>query len=179
MYQLTNTLMIKRLADGVSFPPAPGNNDYDDYVVWAETNTPEPADVPPVPTLPELKSAAVKHIDNDTDALYGAVIGNRASEYVEAEAQANAYAAASYTGAVPDCVASWAAAKVAQSWTAQQAADDILATAAAWRTAQASIRAHRLLRKEQARLAEDAAGVDAALAQWAGFLTAIKGQLGA
>lgn len=164
-------------------PPVPGENQ---FAVWNGTAwiiedvppPPAPPEPPALPTLAELRVAAVKKIDNDTDALIGAVIGNRASEYELAEAQAKAYAAAGYTGAAPDCVASWAAAKVAQGWTAQQAADDILATAAAWRTAQASIRAHRLLRKEQARLAEDAAGVDAALAQWAGFLTVIKGQLG-
>ena len=44
----------------------------------------------------------------------------------------------------PASVASWATAK---GMTAQQAADDINATAAAWRTAQAAIRAARLLER--------------------------------
>ncbi len=140
--------------------------------------TKEELDALDAPSLADRKSAAVKQIDADTDAVIGAVIGNRASEYERAEAQATAYVAAGYNGPVPACVQSWADAKVAQGWTAQTAADDILITANAWRPAQEAIRAQRLLRKEQARNAVDTAGVDAVLAQWAGFLVAIKGQLG-
>lgn len=117
----------------------------------------------------------VKQIDADTDSLYAAVIGNRAAEYTVAETEATAYAGAGYTGAVPASVASWATAK---GWTAQQAADDINATAAAWRTAQAAIRAARLLRKEQARTAADLAALNTVQAQWAGFVAVIRGQLG-
>lgn len=128
--------------------------------------------------LGTARADALKQIDTEVDALIGAVIGNRASEYERAEAEATSYTASGYTGPVPSCVQSWADAKVAQGWTAQMAADDILATANAWRPAQDAIRAQRLLRKEQARAAVDAAAVDAVLAQWAGFLVAIRGQLG-
>lgn len=121
------------------------------------------------------RADAVKKIDADTDALIGSVIGNRASEYERAESEGAAYAAAGYTGTVPPSVSSWATAK---GWTATQAADNIIATSAAWRTAQEAIRAQRLLRKEQARVAVDAAGLAAVMAQWAGFLAAIRGQLG-
>lgn len=117
----------------------------------------------------------IRQIDADTDSLYAAVIGNRAAEYTAAEAEATAYADAGYTGTVPASVASWATAK---GWTAQQAADDINATAAAWRTAQAAIRAARLLRKEQARTAADLAALATTRAQWAGFVAAIREQLG-
>jgi hypothetical protein len=121
------------------------------------------------------KAAAILAIDADVDAIYAAVIGNRAVEYALAETDALDFKAAGYTGTVPSSVASWAAAK---GWTAQQAADDILATATAWRTAQQAIRAARLVRKEQCRAATDEAGVDAALGAWAAFRGVIRGQLG-
>lgn len=120
-------------------------------------------------------STAVKRMTADTDALIAAVIGNRGDEYILAEKEATAFALAGYTGPVPESVQSWMDAK---GWTATAAADDILAMATAWRAAQRALRSHRQLRQEQSRNAADAAGVDAALAQWAGFLTAIKGQLG-
>ncbi|MDP2369345.1 hypothetical protein [Rhodoferax sp.] len=175
MYKLTKTpSVIHRIADGASIPADPENRDYVDYLAWvAAGNAPELA----MP-LAEQRADAVKKIDAETDALIGAVIGNRASEYERAEAQAIAYAAAGYTGPVPSSVQSWADAKVAQGWTTQMAADDILATANAWRPAQEAIRAQRLLRKEQARAAADPAAVAGVLAQWAGFLAAIRGQLG-
>lgn len=122
------------------------------------------------------KAAALLQIDAEVDAINLAVIGSRGQEYELAEQHGLAYQSAGYTGTVPSSVSSWAAAK---GWTATQAADDILATAAQWRTAQAAIRAQRLLRKEQVRVATDSAGITAAMAAWAGFVAAIRGQLGA
>jgi hypothetical protein len=122
------------------------------------------------------KAGALAGIDADTDAIYGAVLGNRAEEYTLAANEAQAFKTAGYTGTVPASVQSWATAK---SWTATQAADDILLTAAQWVGAQSAIRAQRLLRKEQVRAATDAAGITAAMAAWAGFVAAIRGQLGA
>lgn len=122
------------------------------------------------------RAALVRQIDADTDALYGAVIGNRSAEYTLAEVEAAAYVADAYTtDPVPSSVAVWATAK---GWTAQQAADDIITTATAWRTAQAAIRAARLLRKEQARNAADQAALAVVRAQWAGFMAAVRQQLG-
>lgn len=114
-------------------------------------------------------------IDADTDRIYGAVLGNRAEEYTRAATEAQAYKDANYAGNVPASVQSWATAK---SWTATQATDDILATAAQWTGAQAAIRAARLLRKEQVRTAPNAAGVTVAMNAWAGFVVYIRGQLG-
>jgi hypothetical protein len=126
--------------------------------------------------LATASAALVKQIDADTDALYAAVIGNRAAEYTVAEAEATAFADGGYTAdPAPASVASWATAK---GWTAQAAADDIIATATAWRTAQAAIRANRLLRKEQARTAADLAALTTTRAQWAGFVAAVRAQLG-
>ena len=127
--------------------------------------------VPPVPTVVEC----VAKIDADTDAIYGAALGNRGEEYTRAATEAQAYKDAGYTGTVPASVQSWATAK---SWTATQAADDILATATQWIKAQAAIRAARLVSKEQVRNAADAAELAGVLGAWANFVGVIRGQLG-
>lgn len=121
------------------------------------------------------KQSAVLKIDADTDALYSAVLGRRAEEYTSAANDAALYKQSGYSGIVPPGVRSWATAK---GWTATQAADDILATAAAWVAAQNAIRATRLLRKEQVRSATNNEGVVVALAAWQGFLSFIKKALG-
>lgn len=131
------------------------------------------AGVAAIPAI-TLASALAK-IDADTDAIYGAVLGNRAEEYMLAATDAQAYKTAGYTGTVPASVQSWATAK---AWTATKAADDILLTAAKWSGAQATIRAARLARKEQVRAATDTAGIEAAMAAWAGFVAYMRGQLG-
>ena len=122
--------------------------------------------------LAVARAAFIRQIDADTDAIYRAVQGDRAMEYVLAESDAKAYKSAGYTGTVPDSVASWASAK---GETATWATDDILTTARGWRQAQSAIRATRLTCKEQARTATDLAPV---VAQWAGFVVAIKTALG-
>uniref|UniRef100_A0A6M3MCL4 Putative tail protein n=1 Tax=viral metagenome TaxID=1070528 RepID=A0A6M3MCL4_9ZZZZ len=126
-------------------------------------------------TLAPARAAALVRIDADVDAIYGAAIGNRQAEYEAAERQAQVYADADYTGTAPGMVASWASAK---GWTGQQAAEDILAQAAAWRGAQDAIRAQRLLRKEQVRAAADAAAINTVTAAWAGFVSLVRQQLG-
>lgn len=125
--------------------------------------------------LERLQAEAVQRIDSDVDRIYAAVIGNRQAEYEAAEREAQAYADVGYEGDVPPLVQAWATAK---AWTGQQAADDILAQAVAWRGAQAQIRAARLALKEQARMAADAAGVETALAAWTAFVAAARAQLG-
>ena len=127
---------------------------------------------PPHVVTTEERAALLKRIDADTDAIYGAVQGNRGPEYQLAEMDATAYKAAGYSGSVPASVQSWATAK---GQTATWATDDILTTAAAWRGAQAAIRSNRLARKEAARVATDLAPI---AAQWNGFVTYIKTALG-
>ena len=126
--------------------------------------------VAPVPMAE--REALMRQIDADADYIYGAVQGNRGIEYTMAEAEATAYKAAGYTGTVPSSVGSWASAK---GQTATWAADDILATAVAWRGAMAQIRAQRLARKEAAKTAPALAPV---AAQWTGFVAGIKTALG-
>lgn len=116
-------------------------------------------------------AALVARIDADVDAVYAAIVGNRLAEYNDAAADATAFKAAGYAGAVPAGVQSWADAK---GWTAHQAADDILAAAARLTALRDTIRAQRLAKKEQARAATDATGVNAAAVAWAGALVAIR-----
>lgn len=130
---------------------------------------------PDAPQLAKAKATEVLRIDADVDKLYAAVIGNRGPEYADAERDAAAYIAAGYTGTVPPSVQSWATAK---DWTPTEAADDIAAAAVQLNTAKQAIRAARLLRKEQVRNAVDSAALAAAVAAWAGFVAAIKAQLG-
>ena len=118
------------------------------------------------------RGALIRQIDADTDAIYRAVQGDRAMEYLQAEQEARQFKKDGYTGDVPDSVESWASAK---GETATWATDDILTTARGWRQAQSAIRATRLTCKEQARTATDLAPV---VAQWAGFVVAIKTALG-
>ncbi len=125
--------------------------------------------------LPASISAAVAQIDADVDAIYSAAIGLRQAEYEMAERQAQVFADAGYEPPVPGMVQSWA---IAKGWTAQAAAADVLAVAAQWRGAQELIRAQRLLRKEQARAALGPAGLAATMATWAGFVAAVRAQLG-
>lgn len=127
------------------------------------------------PTLAERIKTAIAKIDQDTDAIIRDVIGERGNEYKLAEEEAKSFKAAGYAGTVPASVKSWADAK---GWTATVACDDILATAAGWLNAQSSIRSNRLARKEEARKATTAAGVDTALASWATFVAQVRTSLG-
>lgn len=124
-------------------------------------------------------AASVRRIDADVDAITVAVVGGRADEYTRAEADAKAYAAAGYTGTVPPYVADYAGImETTSGWTAQQAADDILATATAWRAAQDAMRAQRLAAKASIRAAESVSAIDDVMAAWAGFVGALRSQLG-
>jgi hypothetical protein len=89
-------------------------------------------------------------IDTSADAARRAVAGDplRAVEYDRAAAEAQAFVDAGYpTDAVPRTVAAWAI----NGRTAQQAADSILAEAAAYTEALYVIRETRLAAKEQIR----------------------------
>lgn len=154
------------LFDGTDFaappePPAPTQEELD-AIAAAEAAR----------VLTVARAALIQQIDADTDAIYRAVQGDRAMEYLQAEADAKSYKAAGYNGTVPDSVASWSGAKKQND---KWAADDILATATGWRQAQSSIRATRLACKEQARTATDLAPI---VATWSGFLVTVKSALG-
>ena len=126
--------------------------------------------------LAACKAASLAEIDADVDLIYGTIMGNRQSEYAMAEADALSYKAAAYPATpVPSSVQSWATAK---NQTTTWAADNILATATSWRTAQANLRANRLGKKELVRACSTAAAVSVVMASWTGFVAAMRGALG-
>jgi hypothetical protein len=136
----------------------------------ATFTAPQPA------TLTNRISAAIKRIDRDVDDIYAAIIGNRASEYTLAESEADAYKAAGYPASpVPASVQSWSDAK---GQTPTWAADDIVATAANWRTVQANVRTKRLATKESVRIAYDQTGIDSAMAAWETYVAVTRTALG-
>ncbi len=100
-------------------------------------------------------------VDDAADAARARVAGDplRAVEYDRARIEAQAFADAGYpTDAVPRTVAAWAI----NGRTAQQAADSILAEAAAYTEALYVIRETRLAAKEQIRALMDAGEVEQA-----------------
>ena len=121
--------------------------------------------------FPNAKAAFIKQVDQDADDIIKSVMGERATEYLLAEQEATAFAAGSYSGIVPGSVSSEATAK---GVTAQVACNTILATAAGWRTAQAALRANRLLAKASAQTGQ----LDTVKASWSAFTAALKAQLG-
>lgn len=121
--------------------------------------------------LSDAITKAVIMVDREADAARAAVVGDpvRVKEYERAQAQAEAFRDAGFTGPVPSCVDCWA---VAKEWTAQQAAEDILAASARWLGALDGIRALRLQAKEDIRRATTNAQVDTLLATFTATLTA-------
>lgn len=117
---------------------------------------------PPEPTLAEMRMTLCLQVDASADAAYIAIGGpspGRLAEYKQAKADADAFKAVGYTGSVPDTIACWAEAK---AWTAKQACDDILTTAASWEVALSVIRRQRLIGKANVNAAIDAAAAQAA-----------------
>ena len=96
-----------------------------------------------------LQSNLCTQIDTAADAARRAVAGDplRAVEYDRARLAAEQFAAAGYQGEVPAMVAAWAI----NGRTPQQAADSILAEAAAYTNALELLRTTRLAAKEQVR----------------------------
>jgi hypothetical protein len=174
MYKLTkspNTII--RLADGacITLPPAEGEGyQYADWL--AAGNTPTPADVP---SLAQNIATLVARIRTEASAIVADTVGALSNEYAQAKLDADAFKAASYIGPVPSSVSSWATAK---GWTSMQACDDILLAAANWVGAQAAIRSNRLARAEAAKACTTQAQLNTVAAQWAGFVAAIRSQLG-
>ncbi|UUC83854.1 phage tail protein [Stutzerimonas stutzeri] len=100
-------------------------------------------------------------VDTAADAARARVAGDplRAVEYDRAAAEAQAFADAGYpAAAVPRTVAAWAI----NGRTAREAADSILAEAAAYTEALYVIRETRLAAKEQIRTLMDAGEVEQA-----------------
>ncbi|WP_445673407.1 hypothetical protein ACUDA6_27130 [Pseudomonas ceruminis] len=92
---------------------------------------------------------AIQQIEETADNARIAVVGNslRVVEYQLAEQEAQAFQAAGFEGAVPATVQAWVD---AAGLSPQEAAENILAEAAAWKGALYTIRAARLKGKQQA-----------------------------
>jgi hypothetical protein len=154
-------------------PPTPLEGFYTKFEngVWSNVAEPVIETLPLAP--PPTKAELIKKVDADVDTIYAAAIGNRATEYSEAELQANAFKSAAYLGTVPSFVASWLASNTKGLTTAQEAADDIITQANAWRGAASAIRANRLTAKKN--IIDE---VPTAMQQWGGFVAAIRASLG-
>lgn len=105
--------------------------------------------------IEQHRATAIDAIDAAGEALRLAVINRmptQTEEYRQALTQAQAWQAAGYPeteeSPAPVDVTSWAMARWRDGWTARQAADDILATAAAWAAILSKIRLLRLLNKQ-------------------------------
>lgn len=130
----------------------------------------------PTPTeLTILRNEALVKTDTDCDDIYFKVLGFRDIEYINAETEARAYKAAGYTGTVPALVAAYA---YGSGTTAQQAADYTIALSDQWRPAMQAIRTYRTAAKTQLATVTNKQELDTAMAQWSGFVSSIKAQLG-
>jgi hypothetical protein len=103
--------------------------------------------------LANIIAAAVAAVDKACEFARARILSQptNTEEYHVAAPDAAKYRDAGFTGDVPESVASWAYAKRRQGWTAQVAAEDILATADLWTSALLGIRRLRLNAKELLR----------------------------
>lgn len=99
--------------------------------------------------LGAARLCAAQQIDEAADNARVTVVGNslRVVEYQLAEQEAQAFQAAGFEGEVPATVQAWVE---AAGLSPQEAAENILAEAAAWKGALYTIRASRLKGKQQA-----------------------------
>ncbi len=126
----------------------------------------------PIETAETLLAKDLLKIDADVDAINMKAAGLRIEEYRMAEAAAQAYKDAGYSGAVSNMISVWTTKNNKGLTTHAQAADDILAQAAAWRGALEVMRVQRLTRKK-----DRVDNVPNTMAQWNGFIAALRAQL--
>ena len=128
---------------------------------------------PPAPPLAEVRAGALRAVDQAAGAARARYIttapGQEAVYMLKLE-QARAYQAAGYAGAVPELIQAEAD---ALGVTAQEAADLILATAAAWTAKAAQIERIRRGRKAEIEAAADVAAIEAARAAALAELAAV------
>jgi hypothetical protein len=130
-----------------------------------------------IASIPAItKDVFINQVDKDSDALVELAIGGRVSEYELAEREALVYKSAGYPDTdVPLSVSSWA---IAKGYTNTVSADSIITTSTQWRTMQATIRAKRLLTKEQARNSADNTALDAIKNDWDTFVLSLRTSIG-
>lgn len=131
---------------------------------------------PPMPANSRRKEArdAIDAAAGAARAAFVSIGWGVEEEYRLAKQQADEWVAAGKpANDVPPAVAVWAQAR---GWTAEQAAQDILDTEAAWMAALAAIRQARLLGKAAVDAAPDNADFDAVAAPYIAQLEAIAEQ---
>lgn len=130
-------------------------------------------------TLDDLKAAAIARTYPDVDKVHFDAVGNRATEYQEAERAARAFADAGYEGEAEDEVHGFALNNpTGQAQTDRWAADRIISQADAFRTAQRMMRSVRFQRQAEMRSATTPEELNAIVAAWSGFIAGLRVQLG-
>lgn len=171
-----NMKFYRRIDGGVSAFEVDGSQDK--YIPkGAEEMTAEEVEVHLHPVIP-LNLAVENSVEKtyaDVDAIYAAAIGNRKTEYEEAEQAALAFQAAGYTGTASPYVADYAA---TAGITDQQSADLIIARANGLRAAVLSMRSTRFTSQSAMRAATTQAELDAAVAAWGVFIAQVRTSLG-
>lgn len=127
------------------------------------------------PPQDDARQSALASTYADVDAIYAAAIGNRKTEYEEAEQAAIAFQAAGYTGTASPYVADYAA---TAGITDRQSADLIIARANGLRAAVLAMRSSRFTAQAAMRAATTQAELDAAVAAWAAFIAQVRTSLG-
>lgn len=135
--------------------------------------------------LSEIQAQALQEIDAAAEALRLAVVNHmpmQTEEYRQALQQAQAWRAADYPETdeepAPADIVSWAVAKWRAGWSARQACDDILSTAALWEAVLSKVRMLRLANKEDVRHAVDVAAINGIVADMRADMQKIAQQMG-
>jgi hypothetical protein len=125
--------------------------------------------------LASLRARYLSFVDASVDMIYQEVIGMRGPEYEMAEADALEYLR-NPGGDVPESVQDWADIK---SWPPEQAAQNLVDQAAAWRHMSVHVmRPARLRAKEALRNASDAATMELQLVTWRALVQTWRVSLG-
>lgn len=175
--------MLPALATFIEPPPIPEgmvavfNEEQQEWSLMAAVAVEALADGH-TPSLEEQKGAALVLVDQSIDAIYAAVIGNRAQEYLMAEEEATMYLSALADGGdaiAPECVQSDAD---AFNRTPKEAAEAILSQASAWRNASYAMRRERLAMKASIRNAGTSQDLAALSTDWNATLADFHAELG-
>jgi hypothetical protein len=115
----------------------------------------------------------------DIDAVVKAAVGERAEEYKDALAEAQAFADSGYAEPAPESVVKFAQKNpTMQVQTNAWAAQQVIGRAEALADARRRMRDQRFDSQYDMRAAATGADLDAAVATWAAFIASIRSQLG-
>lgn len=125
------------------------------------------------------RAAAISKCYSDIDAIVKAAVGERAEEYKEALAEAQAFADSGYAEPAPESVVKFAQKNpTMQVQTNAWAAQQVIGRAQALADARKRMRDQRFDSQYDMRAAATGADLDAAIAAWDAFTLVIHAQLG-